>query len=106
MEDIAENDDISSGSDEVAVTTHSETEDSWGTRAHTASPLEHTASECIEEVAKPVCFFPSPKLLRFAYKYQSALQRISKVIESWEKHSAIEADEVTASNTLPRSRLS
>lgn len=94
MEDIAENDDISSGSDEVAVTTHSETEDSWGTRAHTASPLEHM------EVAKPVCF-SSPKSLRFACKYQSALQRISKVIESWGKHSAVEADEITASNTSP-----
>ncbi|KAL9613031.1 MAG: hypothetical protein Q9167_002421 [Letrouitia subvulpina] len=55
MEDIAEDDNISSVSDEVVVTTLSETEDSLDRRAHAESPppLEYPAPGRIEEVAKP-----------------------------------------------------
>ena len=58
--DMVGDDEVLSGSDEIAMTTRSETEDSSDTHEHAASPLECTALECTQEVAKPVSVFPHP----------------------------------------------
>ena len=60
MEDNVRDDEVLSGSDEIAMITRSETEESLDTHEHAASPMEYTALESTEEVAKPVCSFPRP----------------------------------------------
>ena len=53
-EDMARDEDISSGSDDVYEITQSETEEPSDTHVPPASPLEDTAFEFVEDLPKPV----------------------------------------------------
>ncbi|KAI4088874.1 MAG: hypothetical protein LQ339_008648 [Xanthoria mediterranea] len=69
-EDLARDEDISSGSDDVHEITQSETEEPSNTHVPAASPLEDTAFESVENLPK---------------------MGISKSIKGWEKYSIVEA---------------